>query len=408
MPTTLKRRLSKVDAMETSTSENIDTAAVDATTEKIFSNMRLRRILKENHGQDITELAFCFDKNTTDTYKPVDPEDLFQIHEELGVEDVDASNVLGTVGGAQINVYDNEHFGHHLDIMSNFNLASELTEDQDYEEKVLNTFSWMYKKTDTLVATGGADGDIHILSVALSKEIAILKGHTKQIIDIKTNPHDQNHILSVSKDGTIRLWNTEKRRCMVVFQYDCSVVCFSPSGETFITGTSKGELREWKLPDLTESMDEDEDDEDTQVVGKGYSRILKKMHGDCSIDCIRYANGNVLSKSTNGRMEYWDPATEETIRSFRVKTGENQSRFDVTLNGDYFCVGTNHGTVFIYSLKTGKLVTELSHRRSTKPIFCCVFSRDHRQILCGGPGGFLWRFDYIEEDVLKKWDDWTK
>lgn len=102
MPTTLKRRLSKVDAMETSTSENNDTAAVDAMTEKIFSNMRLRRILKENHGQDITELAFCFDKNTTDTYKPVDPEDLFQIHEELGVEDVDASNVLGTVGGAQV------------------------------------------------------------------------------------------------------------------------------------------------------------------------------------------------------------------------------------------------------------------------------------------------------------------
>lgn len=149
----------------------------------------------------------------------------------------------------------------------------------------------------------------------------------------------------------------------------------------------------------------DEDDEDTQVVGKGYSRILKKMHGDSTIgksirhshfyivvetewltlrsktfqlDCIRYANGNVLSKSTNGRMEYWNPATEETIRSFRVKTGENHSRFDVTLDGNYFCVGTNHGNVFIYSLKTGKLVTELSHRRSTKPIYCCVFSRDHR------------------------------
>lgn len=129
--------------------------------------------------------------------------------------------------------------------MSNFNLASDLTDDQDYEQKVLNTLSWIYKKTDTLLATGGADGDIHILSVALSKEIAILKGHTskypnlqaekthspfilrnflEQIIDIKTNPHDQKYILSVSKDGTVRLWNTEKRRCMVVFQYDCSVV----------------------------------------------------------------------------------------------------------------------------------------------------------------------------------------
>lgn len=102
MPTTLKRRLSKVDAKESSAAENMDTAAVDAMTEKIFSNMRLKRILKENHGHDITELAFCFDENTTDTYKPVDSEDLFQIHEELGVESVDASNVLGTVGGAQV------------------------------------------------------------------------------------------------------------------------------------------------------------------------------------------------------------------------------------------------------------------------------------------------------------------
>ena len=38
----------------------------------------------------------------------------------------------------------------------------------------------------------------------------------------------------------------------------------------------------------------------------------------------------VLSKSVNGKVEYWDPETLQQIRTFYIKnTASNQCRFDV-------------------------------------------------------------------------------
>lgn len=51
-------------------------------------------------------------------------------------------------------------------------------------------------------------------------------------------------------------------------------------------------------------------DDEPITIEKKSSRLVRKMHGDSYIDCIRIANGNVLSKSINGRMEYWDLETE--------------------------------------------------------------------------------------------------
>ena len=40
------------------------------------------------------------------------------------------------------------------------------------------------------------------------------------------------------------------------------------------------------------------------------------------LDCLRFANGNVLSKSINGRMEYWDLDTEKVIRTMDHESTE--------------------------------------------------------------------------------------
>jgi WD40 repeat protein len=97
------------------------------------------------------------------------------------------------------------------------------------------------------------------------------------------------------------------------------------------------------------------------------------------IDCIKFVNENqVLSKSTNGRLEYWNLETEKTIRSIKIRTGENSSRFDISLDGLFVCVGSSAGVIFIYNLQTGKMVTELGHKKSTRPIRCCMFTRDCR------------------------------
>ncbi|KAL1934388.1 hypothetical protein VTP01DRAFT_6570 [Rhizomucor pusillus] len=370
--------------------------------ERVFANMRLRRIIKENHGTDVNQVAFFFNNKNFSAPVGLDVNKTFDKRGSVQRDQTDTSNVLATVGGCQMNIYDNEHCGDHLDIMSNFDLST--PDDQDKTRKDLHTFCWLYRENDAWLAAAGADGLIHIVSLANSQEIDILAGHTKSINDLQTHPFSDNYILSTSRDGTIRLWDVDARKCLVIFEADATVTCFHPDGEKFISGNSRGELREWKIPALNAAKGLDE----PFTVEKKHSRLFKKMHGENYIDCIRFANGKVLSKSVNGRMEYWDAETETTIRSFRIRTGENFSRFDVSLDESFFCVGTSSGSVYVYNLQTGKMVSELSHRRSTKSVRCCTFTRDCRQVICAGEDGFIWRYDYIDDATLQEWANWKK
>lgn len=62
--------------------------------------------------------------------------------------------------------------------MSNFDLTPlEEEGDNTAMKHTLDTFCWLYKERDAVLATGGADGLIHIISVANSEEIKILEGH---------------------------------------------------------------------------------------------------------------------------------------------------------------------------------------------------------------------------------------
>ena len=73
------------------------TAAEDtqAELERRLKRFRVRRIVKENHGEEITHVVF----------NRVDPI---------------MAHMLATVGGRQLNVYDNEHGGDHLDLVSHY------------------------------------------------------------------------------------------------------------------------------------------------------------------------------------------------------------------------------------------------------------------------------------------------
>lgn len=406
-----KRRLSDATNLENKqANKSLKTEEKDKSREErleqVFENMRLRRIVKENHGCDINQLAFFFNNKNFTAPFGIDKVKTFDKRGAVQRHSTDTSNVLATVGGCELSIYDNEHCGDHLDIMSNFDLTGTTDEGDEgsaAKDHSLETFCWLYKEGDALLATGGADGLIRIISVANSEEIKILEGHKKLIYDIQSHPQSDNIILSTSKDGTIRLWDVDQNKCIAIFEADATVTCFHSSGEQFISGNSRGELRVWNVPSTTETMDDE-----PITVEKKSSRLVRKMHGDSYIDCIRIANGNVLSKSINGRMEYWDIETEKTIRSIRVRSGENYSRFDVSLDELFFCVGSSQGTIYVYNVQTGKLVSELGHRRSTKAVRCCVFSRDSRQIVSAGEDGFIMRYDYIDSDTLAEWANWKR
>ncbi|KAG0345069.1 hypothetical protein BG004_003999 [Podila humilis] len=370
--------------------------------EAIFRNLRLRRIVKENHSSEINQLAFCINNRHNPAPYGLDQVKTFEKRGSVKRDPDDNSNILGTTGGPQANIYDNEHCGDHLDIMSHF-LLDPVVEDGTEELPEMLTCCWLYQPQDAILASAGTDKLIHILSLSRSKELVRLGGHTHTITDIQAHPTRDECLLSASKDGTVRLWNVNTGKCLIIFEIKASVTCFNPSsdGQTFLTGGYNGEIREWTLPTL------ESDPEEPIVVLANDSRVLQSSLHTARIDCIRFAKGSVLSKSVNGKVEYWNPSTLEKLRTFNIRnTASNQCRFDVSLDELFFCVGTSNGSVYVYNIESGKTVTELKYRRSTKAIRTCIFSRDSRTVVCAGEDSFIWRYDYVTNEILNEWANW--
>ncbi|CAG8510513.1 2408_t:CDS:2 [Ambispora leptoticha] len=368
--------------------------------EKIFKNFRLRRIVKENHGHDINQLAFFFNLNNYGTPIGSEYRKDYNKHGHV-VRDVgDTSNILSSVGDVQANIYDNEHCGDHLDIMSNFSLEDESGKNFNVSE--LLTCCWLHRPNDALLAVAGRSKIIYIISLATSSTLRELSGHKDVITDIAKHPKDDLHLLSASNDNTVRLWNTDTSQCLYIFETSASAICWNPSGEIFLTGSYKGHILQWLVPD--QSLDSENP---RRFKEKDLVINMNELHMD-AIDCIRFVNGNVLTKSIDGKLEHWNPETMYIYKSYNIKNGSNnRSRFDVSLDGCFFCVGTNIGSVCVYNLTTGKLVTELRHRRSIKAVRCCAFTKDYKQIVAGGEESFIWRYDYVSNETLEEWEKWT-
>eukprot|EP01103_Thecamoeba_quadrilineata_P009127 TRINITY_DN1883_c0_g1_i3.p1 TRINITY_DN1883_c0_g1~~TRINITY_DN1883_c0_g1_i3.p1 ORF type:complete len:345 (-),score=49.47 TRINITY_DN1883_c0_g1_i3:180-1214(-) len=312
-----------------------------------LKSLILKKIIKENHDSPIQQVAFNW---TSPEYY----------------------NLVATLGNTQVNIYDNEHFGKHLDLMLNF-----VNEETPYHEKEisrrLKCLVWLKAPEghkDTHLAVGGKDRLIHIISISCLKVISLLTGHEGTIIDLAAHPVQSNFLLSVSKDKTMRLWNLNSKKTLFVFDAEAHLAMFHPGGQYFISGGKKGILTEWHLH-LTNDT--------AKLISHADLEIDKKNHTS-AIDCIRFINDEiVITKSVDGRLMMWRPETGELIRSLKVpgKIHTNTpSRFDVSRDGHFLCVGNGQGNIFVYDIKSGSLVNSLEHRRARTPVRCCAFSRD--------------------------------
>ncbi|CAG8508943.1 6158_t:CDS:2 [Paraglomus brasilianum] len=181
----------------TAANANMEVATVH---DHILRNFKLRRIVKENHGHDINALSFFF-FNLGNYEAPVRVE---------YIKSYDKANR-----------FDNEHMGDHLDIMSNFALNKK-------PEDELLTCCWLCRQDDVLPNT---------------------------IADIQKYPKDDQHLLSASRDGSVRIWHVDDKSCsrlklwLWLVDYSVSCGCWHPSGETFITGSYHGDIRYWTPPE---------------------------------------------------------------------------------------------------------------------------------------------------------------
>ena len=99
---------------------------------------------------------------------------------------------------------------------------------------------------------------------------------------------------------------------------------------------------------------------------------------DRSIDSIHFVDQFILSKSSDGKIALWN---DEKIQFKWSVKDPNNCKVNLSMDGQYFCVGNASGSVYIYHLLTGQYVDEINHKRLSKPITCCAFSHDLKYLI---------------------------
>lgn len=335
----------------------------------ILKELRLRRIVKENHSQSVNDI--CFNRTSPD----------------LG-------NLMATVGAVQANVYDNEHFGDHLDLVSHYTGT---------EKQELLSCCWLPSDADALFALGGANGAIQIVSLTQSSVLRVLEGHKNSVVQVFVNESLPRVLFSCAKDEGVRVWDISSGLCVAIFDTKGASAA-AASSTRLIIGTNSGDFVLFSLPaDLTAGKDISTAHHLAAARG---TKITKRVH-NAAIDGLAFIDdAHVLSKSVNGRAEYWNVDSEKQVSRFSQKgsAGNNECRFGLSIDRRYVAIGDASGVVTVFHVESGREVSELRHKRSRAAVRACAFGGPQgRNIVYVCADATIWRYDYIDEATLAEW-----
>ncbi len=182
--------------------------------------------------------------------------------------------------------------------------------------------------------SGGDDRSVRVWEVATGDEKTALIGHTEVVTCVAWSK-DGKKILSGSRDATVRWW--EWARDKELFRLDGHAgpvlcVALAPDGKTALSGGNDKTARLWSLPDRKEIH-----------CFRGHASSVVQVQFDAN--GREFVSVGSQHQSAPNVWRRWDLAGRKELRSFTVNP---EFRFG-----------------------------------------CAAFSPDGRQVLVGGPGGFL-------------------
>ncbi|OMH84335.1 hypothetical protein AX774_g2135 [Zancudomyces culisetae] len=269
-----------------------DKAVLECVNENIFEHMFLRRIVRENHGVSILKTQFNFVKlskacaetsnnvqalgespdmaeviesesdptcemdsdSAMDTDIDVKAKDESRVveldaderyrHTAVKKDPQDTSNILITLSSTQANIYDNEHCGDHLDIMSNYQVDSGL-------EIVCG--GWVSTRNDAVFAVGLANGQIRIIIGSFN-----VPNNEENSCNFDVSS-DGNYICTGNASGAIFIFNVNTGKVINKLHHKRSVrpiTCctFSKDSKSIIYGSDSSLLWRYDYIDAKRRM----------------------------------------------------------------------------------------------------------------------------------------------------------
>ncbi|KAI8803999.1 hypothetical protein BJ742DRAFT_826793 [Cladochytrium replicatum] len=257
-----------------------------ASSVQKIQNMFLRRIVKENHGTTILQCAF-YSRQLGD----------FKGTDGMGCN---SSNLVATVCASQLNIYDNQHCGDHLDLISQFTTSDIRCSEIPNPE--FTCFSWIYSDDDdALVAVAGSHSIVHIISLSRSEELCRLRGHRGSVVDLQCHQIERRLLMSLCKeDSSIRGWDTSSAECIYLLDVSATAMCFNSEGSRLLVAqTVESTTQIIQIP-FVRAKDSGKEGSPRLahciVTGEDCPCIQSYRR----VDHMRYVSGNVLVKSPLG------------------------------------------------------------------------------------------------------------
>ena len=231
-------------------------------------------------------------------------------------------------------------------------------------------------------AIGGDFPSIHIIDILSFEELTgcQLIGHKNKIYQLEFHPKMPEILLSAGKDCTIRLWNFKSAELLVIFggpySFESDVLCmdWNETGDTFVGSGVDCVVRIYKIDELIMKNIEISLQRKEKV--KTLIKSLPfyscgKIH-DNLIDCIKYNNKFIISKSVDGIIKEWLPSKDIAgndsfflINIFVFNTKQLIFGIKFALCNNNIIIGNELGQIFLFD----KHKTEMTDEVKEHPFF---------------------------------------
>ena len=286
-----------------------------------------------------------------------------------------------------------------------WDINSQEIESQQQEYSIFRLKASALSQDGRIFITGRENGEISIWNTQTGSRDAIIKGHKPFFKRSKHNPSiralafstDGTTFASGSKDMTVRLWDTERRKRKATFKGHKSwitAIAFSKNGNTVASGDSDGDIRIW----------------DTRR-----KRLKAKLdsHTNSIISLTFSPDGKTfVSGSADGTIQLWDsnsykePVTLDTDYTEWVRA--------IAFSPDNTTVSTAmfNNTVQKYDVHTGDLLSNFT-TANQKTTYTVTISPDATLLACHPVQGNIvfntrqkWHTEYRYQghEKIQLWD----
>lgn len=167
---------------------------------------------------------------------------------------------------------------------------------------------------------GGDFSSIHVIDILNVQELTgcQLIGHKNKVYQLEFHPFNNYLLLSASKDCTVRLWNFKLPELLVIFggpnSFESDVLCidWNFNGEYFVGSGVDCVVRIYKIDEMIQkTIDISMKKGEVETILKASPYFSCNDVHDNLIDCIKYNNKFIISKSVDGIIKEWLPYIDD-------------------------------------------------------------------------------------------------